>query len=82
MSMGFDFKVEKVIADIGGNGASRTLLTSTAFGKKPVKMDLRRWQITPDGEPEIPLKGLSLSRDELIKLRDVLNSMDELKGGD
>lgn len=43
-------------------------------GAKPV-YDIRGWRVGKDGIKH-PLKGLSLSKDELIVLRDLLQSID------
>ncbi len=37
--------------------------------------DIRGWRVGKDGQSH-PLKGLSLSREELIALRDILQSID------
>ena len=43
-------------------------------GSTPV-YDIRGWRVGKDGKKH-PLKGLSLSRKELIALRDILQSLD------
>lgn len=43
-------------------------------GANPV-YDIRGWRVGKDGQRH-PLKGLSLSREELIALRDILQSID------
>lgn len=43
-------------------------------GATPV-YDIRGWRVGKDGKKH-PLKGLSLSREELIALRDILQSLD------
>lgn len=40
--------------------------------------DLRRWKVGEDGT-KAPLKGVTLNKDELRTLRDILNGMEVLK---
>ncbi len=47
-------------------------LRSISWNDKEAKFDIREW--SPDGEKMG--KGITLSSEELIKLRDLLNSMD------
>ncbi len=47
-------------------------LRSISWNDKEAKFDIREW--SPDGEKMG--KGITLSSEELIKLRDLLNNMD------
>ena len=43
-------------------------------GEKSI--DIRGWKLTNEVGKELPLKGISLSFDEAIHLRDILNACD------
>lgn len=49
-------------------------LNLVEWGNRKAVYDLRHWR-TEDGE-KVPLKGITLSADELKALRDILNSME------
>lgn len=66
-----DYKIEKTIATISSTESGYTLeLNLISFNGKPAKYDLRRWlRIAGQGKM---LKGISLSKDEMSKLLEVL----------
>ncbi len=47
-----------------------------AYGDAEPKYDIRNWTIATDGTRRMG-KGITLSREEMKKLRDVLNDMEE-----
>ena len=73
---GFSYKIVKPIAIIGGYGDESKELNLISYGKYPPKYDLRSWTTDAFGQPKM-LKGLTLSKEEAIALRDALN--EELK---
>jgi hypothetical protein len=73
---GFSYRIVKPIAVIGGFGDEAKELNLVSFGKYPPKYDIRAWTTDDNGLPKM-LKGITLSRDEAIALRDALNK--ELK---
>ena len=63
--------VEKIGALSEGKGGWMTELNSVSWGGRPAKYDIRSW--SPD---HLKMgKGITLSAEELSKLRDVLNGM-------
>lgn len=63
--------VEKIGALSEGKGGWMTELNSVSWGGRPAKFDIRSW--SPDHQKMG--KGVTLSAEELVKLRDVLNGM-------
>ena len=66
----FEFKVERVIAEISNYGTNAKRLTLTSWGGRPAKLDLRTWR-TEEKDPQ-PGKGLTLSLEEAEALADAL----------
>lgn len=44
-------------------------------GRKPA-YDLRSWKLGDDGTEEAPLKGISLSQEDILALKDLLNDLE------
>lgn len=77
----YDFTVYRVHADLDGAGSVRAMLTDVRFGSVRARYDLRRWAVV-DGQPVQPLKGVGLTLDETVRLRDTLNALDLGAEGD
>lgn len=69
---GFSYKIVKPIAVIGGFGDEAKELNLISYGNRTPKYDLRSWTTDDNGQPKM-LKGITLSREEAIALRDALN---------
>ncbi len=65
-------KVEKEFGVLSeGKGGWKTELNLVSWSERPAKFDIRSW--SPDHESMS--KGVTLSKDELLRLREILNSM-------
>ena len=58
----YDFKIIRVLAEIGSNSQGRKRLTLTRWNGGEVKLDLRNWIETEDGPK--PGKGMVLTDQE------------------
>lgn len=72
----FTYEIVKPIAVLSDSGTITTELNIISYSGNAPKFDLRKWR-TGSGEKKMQ-KGLTMSRDELLLLRDALNSMEEL----
>lgn len=72
----FTYIIERHIATIGSIGDLSTELNVVRYCDGKAKYDLRKWR-TGSSEKKMQ-KGVTLTRDELLLLRDALNSMEEL----
>lgn len=66
------FKIVKHIGIIGQSGNWKTELNLVSWNDKDPKFDLRSW----DEEHKKMSKGITLNRDEIEKLYDLINEMD------
>lgn len=71
----FKFDIVEHIAELGSVKTITKELNRVSFNGGEPKLDIRNWQKSENGEP-IMYKGISLTRDEAIKLRDALNSIE------
>lgn len=69
-----EFEIVKHIGVIRDGNCPVELNHISWNGCRP-KFDFRSWKIGDD-DTKIPLKGITLSEDELRALRDILNSME------
>ena len=69
---GFSYRIVKPIAVIGGFGDEAKELNLVSFMHRPPKYDIRSWTTDDNGQPKM-LRGITLSREEAIALRDALN---------
>lgn len=79
MAKTFTYEVTKHIGTIAESGSMTTELNLISFLGAPAKFDLRRWRTKEDGSRSMQ-KGCTLTAEELIALRDLLNSMEDLNG--
>lgn len=73
---GFTYRITKEIAKLGGYGDESKELNLISYKGRPPKYDLRVWSYA-DGERQM-LRGITLSKEEAVILRDALNR--ELEG--
>lgn len=66
----FKYEVKKIFGTITETEGYATELRLISFNGKSPKYDLRRWKKTETGE--IMLKGLAMTKEELLKLRNLL----------
>lgn len=66
----FKYEVTKIFGTITETEGYTTELRLISFNEKTPKYDLRRWKKTETGE--IMLKGLAMTKEELLKLRNLL----------
>lgn len=64
------YKTAQILADLSHSGAWRKLLTITAWGSGPPKLDLRSWQQA--GDQLVPGRGVTLTREEAQSLFEAL----------
>ena len=73
MAGSISYKVEKEFGVLSeGKGGWKTELNLVSWSERPAKFDIRSW--SPDHESMS--KGITLSKDELVKLKEILNSLD------
>lgn len=72
----FSYKIIKEIAVISDTGKLSTELNLISYSGNEPKYDLRRWS-TGSGEKKMQ-KGIALTRDELVTLREVLNAIGDI----
>lgn len=70
----FDYKIVKDIAVIERSKGFALKLNLISYNNKMPKYDLRRWD--ERGEDAVMSKGITMNHDELVSLRDTLNSME------
>lgn len=71
----FIYKIKKQIVTLSDNGKLSTELNVVRFGNSEPKYDLRRWRrFLSSGEKKMQ-KGVTMTAEEVVKLRDALNSL-------
>lgn len=60
---------------VGFRGFSKEVSIVKWSDKNPV-FDIRAWRVSDRDGLQYPLRGITFSKDELIKLREILNSID------
>lgn len=71
----FIYEIEKQLAILSDDGKLSTELNVVRFGSNEPKYDLRRWRrFRSSGEKKMQ-KGVTMTAEELVKLRDALNSL-------
>ena len=68
----FTYDIKESFGSIGESGAYSTQLNLISFNNKEPKYDIRKWDI----ENDKMLKGISLTKEELVALRDLLNTLE------
>lgn len=72
----FMYKVEKDLGILSENKEYTKRVTLTGWNNKPSKIDIRDWFRFDDDEERKAAKGITLTKYEAKKLRDILNEMD------
>ena len=60
---------------VGFRGFSKEVTIVKWSDRQPV-FDIRAWRVSDTDGLQYPLRGITFSKDELIKLREILNSID------
>jgi len=68
----FTYDVEEVIAVLSERGSWALELNKVSWNGRPASYDLRKWA---DDHSKMS-KGISLQKEDLVRLRDVLNAME------
>lgn len=72
---GFEYFIEKEIGVMSNNKGYSKELNLVSFNKKEATYDIRNWYTDPDTGDKKMMKGISLKKEEVIKLREFLNSL-------
>lgn len=75
----FSYKIEKDLGILSENKEYTKRITLTAWNNREPKVDIRDWSCFEDEASRKAMKGITLTKDEAKKLRDILNEM-ELEG--
>lgn len=73
----FEYKVNKKIVVLGTNSRYSNIFSTVAWNGFENKYDIRRWKLDEQGTL-IPTKGISLTSEEMSKLKKALNEIDNL----
>lgn len=76
MAKEFTYEVKEHIGMISDTGTMTMELNMVSYNGAAPKYDLRKWRIK-DGEKTMQ-KGATMTREELLALRDLLNGMEGL----
>lgn len=71
----FDYEITKKCGQISQKGYVTKELNIIRYGNLPLRYDLRAWETTPD-KGRTMRKGITLDEEEIVSLRDLLNSID------
>lgn len=71
----FIYKIEKQIVTLSDNGKLSTELNVVRFGNSEPKYDLRRWRRSLSSGEKNMQKGVTMTAEEVVKLRDALNGL-------
>ena len=67
------FKIVRRLVLLNRYGDTSLELNLVSWSGYPAKADLRKWRAGEDGTMH-PLKGVTMNRDELVRLRDAVNA--------
>ena len=70
-----DFEVLEELGDISIRGKVTLKLRYVKWGENAPKYDLRPWKVDEDGN-EVGLKGMTLTGEELLTLKEILSGME------
>lgn len=71
----FEFKIVKHFATLSEKKTMAKEFNLVSFNGEEPKYDIRVWQ-NPQSEEAIMLKGITLTKDEVIKLKETLNNIE------
>ena len=73
----FTYTIEKRFGTVSNAGSLPIELNLVSFNGAEPRYDLRKWRERKDGTHAMQ-KGITLTREELLDLRDFLNSVEDL----
>ena len=73
----FTYAIEKQFGTVSNAGSLPVELNMVSFNGAPAKFDLRKWRIKEDGERSMQ-KGICLSTEEVLDLRNFLNGLEDI----
>lgn len=76
MAKTFTYEIKQNIGVLSDTGTLATELNLISYNDAAPKFDLRKWRVI-DGQKKMQ-KGITMTREELLALRDLLNSMEDL----
>ena len=76
MAKEFTYEVKKRCGTLSDTGSMTMELNLISYNGAEPKYDLRKWRMK-DGVPAMQ-KGVTMTREELAALRDLLNSMEDI----
>lgn len=76
MAKEFTYEIKKHIGVLSDSGTLTMELNLISYSGAGPKYDLRKWRMKDD-KPTMH-KGVTMTREELLALRDLLNSMEEI----
>ena len=77
MAKEFSYTIEKRLGIVSNASSLPLELNLISFNGAPAKFDLRKWRTKDTGERSMQ-KGICLSRDELLDLKNFLNNMEDI----
>ena len=76
MAKDFEYQIRKEIMTLSINSKYENSLQVVSWNGYEPKFDIRRWRIESDGSTQ-PAKGISLTPEEMKKLKDALNKIED-----
>lgn len=76
MAKDFTYEIKKTIGTVSDTGTLSMELNLISYSGAEPKYDLRKWR-SIDGEKKMQ-KGITMTKEELLSLRDILNGMEEV----
>lgn len=71
----FEYRVLEEYGTIGQSGAVLKKVRLVSFNGGPPRLDIRQWRQKQDGT-EVIFKGISLSGEELAKLKEIIRDLE------
>lgn len=78
MAKDLNYIIHKEIETLGMNTQYAQQLSILSWNGYPPKYDIRRWKIDEEGDLT-PAKGIALNADEMQKLKEALNAIDDFE---
>lgn len=77
MAKEFNYTVEKQFGTVSNAGALPIELNLISFNGAAARYDLRKWRDRESGEHTMQ-KGITMTREELVDLKNFLNAVEEI----
>lgn len=76
MAKTFTYEIQKNIGVLSDTGTMTMELNLISYNGAEPKFDLRKWRMKDD--KPVMQKGITMTREELLALRNLLNSMEDI----